>query len=945
MNNVAQSNLQSSNTVEVALGSVANSIETSSDSCARVTLISAIKPSVLTKQLSLSKDGELIKKPSAQLYEGLAEVKGLNTLQDFSKLLETLKPNQAIVYGVPKSGESSGKLVTKNRYEALSDKKGILTRTNDHFDWPNGSGIMMFDYDPEEDEALSKEDLLSLLYAVCPTIKDTDLLWWVSSSSNIMNSQTGEQITGVRGQRIYIMVNDASDITRAAKVIEGKLWLQGKGFVKVTRSGAMLERCSFDMSVYQPSRLDFAAGAKCIEPLKQNRGKPELIEGSQRTLDTLSVLPDLSDAELQQVESIKIGKHASASREAQSLKAAYIEKMKDRLLKSDSEVDDSKRSALMKIVLDERKLLPNWVLYLWNNDSIEAITVAELLKNKHYYNGMLCLDPIEPEYDGKRLVGKLYLNQSKPCVFSYARGECSYPLLNKIKTISLGDGDLHDAVNETLEVIRERNELFSYGKALVEPINDSLNAMYRPQMKHYLGGIIDYVGARGKIINPTNDLVDGVIAIGGLRGINPIKGYIDHPMIDKGLRLITTPGYDTQTQLLMAFDKNDFSITDHKLSDDEVLAKLENIYAPFVSFEVASGADKSVLLAAIFSAVVRQGIKTCPAFGFDAPMQGSGKTLLAETIGMLAANKSPSALASQPKNKDDDFRKRLFSTLLQGDKVCLFDNLVGSFDSASFAAALTSEYFEDRVLGVSKTDKVLVKTLFLITGNNLNITGDMSRRVLMMRLAPKSDNLTQRKYDFDPLVKVADLRFEIISDVLSLINHWNHCGAHKASGTMTSFGEWDLLVRQPLAYFAEQYPQLQLHDVLTVSVNQQAASSDKESLVALLIALAREFKIDEDFKAGEALQALKTNDELSDAVYSFIDKNRLQSSQHLGNLLKQYVDRSLEGLVLRSKHVANSRSYRIELLDDTHLKTIENVKFTQSIKTKSSTLGNFRVAG
>jgi hypothetical protein len=339
-------------------------------------------------------------------------------------------------------------------------------------------------------------------------------------------------------------------------------------------------------------------------------------------------------------------------------------------------------------------------------------------------------------------------------------------------------------------------------------------------------------------------------------------------------------------------------------------------------------------------------LPTCPAFGIDAPMQGSGKTLLAETIGMLAAGSPVSAVPTHGKTNEDEFRKRLFSVLLNGDKVCLFDNLVGIFDSASFAAALTGEYFEDRILGKSKTAKMLVKTLFLLTGNNMNITGDMCRRVLRIRLAPKNDKLTQRKYDFDPVVKIASMRFEIISDVLSLINHWKHCGSPRASGSLTSYNDWDTLVRQPLAYFATEYPQLALHDVLSVSVVQQADSTDKEALIALLIALAKRFEVNGRFKAGDAMTVLKSGDEaLQDAVYAFIDKSKLQSSQHLGNMLKQHVDRNVEGLVLRSKHGSGSWSYWVELTDDTHRNAIMGAVAKGMSEVASIMRSSYRIAG
>ena len=367
---------------------------------ANVTVITSHKPSQLTKVISLSKEGKMVKTASAQLIEGNADTTQLTTISDFATLLTTLAANQALVYGVPNDDITTAKVVTKDRYEQLgANTQGFIPRTKEHFSWSSGAGIMMFDYDPDG-EALDKKAVLQLLYEVCPAIRDVDHLWWMSSSSNIVNTATGETLSHVTGQRIYVMVNNATDIERAAKVINDKLWLAGHGYVKVSVSGAMLNRVPFDMSVYQPSRLDFAAGAACVAPLQQNRGEPELIAGSLRSLDTLTALPDLNSTERNQVETFLLGEKARANPKAQAAKLEYIETMKDKLLRSDPDMKDEDRAALMTMVLDEKALLPNWVLYVWHEGNLEAITVAELLQNKHYYDGMLCLDPIEPDYDG-----------------------------------------------------------------------------------------------------------------------------------------------------------------------------------------------------------------------------------------------------------------------------------------------------------------------------------------------------------------------------------------------------------------------------------------------------------------------------------------------------------------------------------------------------------------
>jgi len=921
MKDVTEMKNQNSDASGVRTTSIAQ-IPVNANTAAQLTVLSSQSPKVLTKQILLDDEGNMVKIPSAHLTRGNAEVVEIQSMQEFSELLQDLEDSQALVYGVPKGSLSQAKVVTKKAFSALSDTKDVITRSNDHFEWPSTAGIMMFDYDPD-DTVLDQEAVLNVLYTACPAIKDVDHLWWTSSSSNIVNSNTGQQLSGLEGQRVYIMVKNASDIPRAAKVIEQQLWLAGHGHFKISKSGSLLERVTFDMSVYQPSLLDFASGASTTFPLDQNRGKPALIKGTNSVLDTRAFLSDLDAAKLKQVNICKLGVEAVAKNDATKVKGQYIAEMSQKLKANNNCLEDAVMPEIIEDVMSTRALPTYWPLHVWTGDALVEVTVETVLNNTFDYHESLCLDPIEPDYDGGRLVGKLYLDQKQPILHSFARGGQPFKLIDDVPEIFL-TGCLSEATNMSLDILEQKGAAYTYGGALAAPKAGKLVNLSRIRMKLLLSSLIDFKGLKG-YCDPTSDLAEGVMCEGADRNINPVKGFVDHPIIDASLRSFQKQGYDRTMQILGRFDHTKFDVIDQKLTDDEVFFHLARIYKPFTGFVLASADDKSVLMAAIFSAVVRQVLPTCPAFGFDAPMQGSGKTLLAETIAIITSGVKASAIAPGGTNYDEEFRKRLMALFLKGDKAYLFDNIVGIFDSPSLAAALTNEVYEDRILQHSKTVKTHVKALFMFTGNNLRFSGDMSRRVLTVRLRPDDANLAQREYKFDPTVEAKQTRKQIISSVLSLINHWKHCGQPRQPGTMTSFSEWDTLVRQPLALIAAQLPQSGLVDVLDVSVRQQDSSNDKEALIALLIALASGFGVNQRFKAGEVHNRYKVSDhnDVADAILAFRTRDQLQSSQKIGILLREFVDRNVDGLVLRSSKASGSLSYKVELTDDTHKLSIQ----------------------
>ena len=134
---------------------------------------------------------------------------------------------------------------------------------------------MMLDYDAPSDSRppVSKETLLQeLAWLKC------DMVWAPSASSNIYD-KSGRQVQGVTGQRVYIAVQDASDIPRLGEILYKRSWLHGYGRIEVGGAGQLLERGLWDASVFSPERLDFVAGADCRCGLRKEKIAPEYYHG------------------------------------------------------------------------------------------------------------------------------------------------------------------------------------------------------------------------------------------------------------------------------------------------------------------------------------------------------------------------------------------------------------------------------------------------------------------------------------------------------------------------------------------------------------------------------------------------------------------------------------------------------------------------------------------
>jgi hypothetical protein len=88
----------------------------------------------------------------------------------------------------------------------------------------------------------------------------------------------------------------------------------------------------------------------------------------------------------------------------------------------------------------------------------------------------------------------------------------------------------------------------------------------------------------------------------------------------------------------------------------------------------------------------------------------------------------------------EEFDKRIFSVLLQGDPLVMIDNVDRPLKSGEFCKALTSETIQGRVLGASVNRQASTAVTWLLNGNNLLFEGDIRTRVLVGRINPRMEN-------------------------------------------------------------------------------------------------------------------------------------------------------------------------------------------------------------
>ena len=312
-----------------------------------------------------------------------------------------------------------------------------------------------------------------------------------------------------------------------------------------------------------------------------------------------------------------------------------------------------------------------------------------------------------------------------------------------------------------------------------------------------------------------------------------MQGVITAPTLRADGSVLDAKGYDEATGLF--FHSNlDFSSLPPGPTVDDAANAVDELKKLLGGFPFVDGAGLSVAISAILTALVRRSLPTAPLHAFNAPKRGSGKSLLADVVGMIATGLKPTKM-SQPENQAEE-RKRLLALLMAGDPVICIDNVERPLGSGVLCTILTSDTWSERFLGAMKNIDVSTNTLFLATGNNIVFEGDLTRRVLKSTIDPECERPEERSFDVNLYHYVLENRVQLVHAGLTILRAYD-CAGRPSQGLspLGSYEEWSDRIRSPIVWCGMDDPCLTRRSI-------EAEDPVSGSLRRLLMVWYSEFK-------------------------------------------------------------------------------------------------------
>ncbi|WP_433368403.1 hypothetical protein ACQPZX_41495 [Actinoplanes sp. CA-142083] len=322
------------------------------------------------------------------------------------------------------------------------------------------------------------------------------------------------------------------------------------------------------------------------------------------------------------------------------------------------------------------------------------------------------------------------------------------------------------------------NEDDEDGPAQVHPVNDSTLA----SRITYTYGVYRMV-KKGEDYEPAPALFPRSAARTALDvpdmlpNLRVLRGVIHSPVLRPDGTLIRDPGYDPATGLLHLPEPGLVvpRVPDEPTASD-VTEAVKLLLEMVDGFPFKTEHYRANFLGMLLTPLLRA--MTPPPYklhAIEAHQPGSGKTLLANVSRHIHGG----VFRAEMPGDDTELRKQVTTILsVTTGPVVVIDNVSGALKSPALAGLLTSDQWDDRLLGGNEWVNARNDRLWTITGNNLSIGGDLPRRTIRTVIDPGVPNPELRTgfaiTDLERWVK--DHRGELLHALLVIVRAWVAAG-------------------------------------------------------------------------------------------------------------------------------------------------------------------------
>lgn len=400
--------------------------------------------------------------------------------------------------------------------------------------------------------------------------------------------------------------------------------------------------------------------------------------------------------------------------------------------------------------------------------------------------------------------------------------------------------DEHRVVTETIAALAQSPDVYAVNGALAEVDSQNvIHLMARERIRDVATASANFVKLdkkkdTEKPCHPPKWLAGEVFARKSLPDVRVLEGVSTTPILRDDGALVTEPGYDAASRLLLrpAFRIRTLPQIPSREDAAAAAARVADVFDEFPHRDASLG--KAFALSIALTPFARHLIGCTPLFAVRGSRPGCGKGTITDAALAIALGRKP-ARASWAAESEEQ-RKTLDGWVRRGELVGMLDNVTTPLGGPELERVTTSEIVDVRILGSTQMASFKWRGIIVANGNGLVFVGDMPRRVLMTDLVPLDDKPDQRSnWRYHPLVDhVLAHRAELAADALTILVAHARAGRPGPSRTWGSFERWTTVIADAVWWATETDP-------LDARITREAQTDSTNDALEALVRMWRAY--------------------------------------------------------------------------------------------------------
>lgn len=504
------------------------------------------------------------------------------------------------------------------------------------------------------------------------------------------------------------------------------------------------------------------------------------------------------------------------------------------------------------------------------------------------------------------------------------------PEMRKKPQIIVNDRDPEHVDAELLHYLTEDGQFYSRGikVACLAKCEDGLriDIQNHETMAFRIPKVVKLVNKREakevthfSPVRPSKHLT-GAALVGGAEAFPPLYKILDIPFFDKEGRLVQKRGYDKGSHIY--YEPSMTIRVNVNPTRSEIASKLQYLNQEFFrEFAFAGESDRCHGLCALLQPFLVELINArSPAYLFRANQPDSGKTFLAQCIGIIAFGGVPEVSEEEAatRAKGTEMRKLLDTHLIDGAQGVLIDNIESDLNYPWLFQYLTSRWLEPRILGKSEKAKIPNRILWMITANTPNLKQDAVRRLVPIKFdLGDLEGGHERTFERDDLGSwIVEHRKELIEACLTIVAGWVAAGCPRSkTAKLNSYNEWSTTMGGLMEFLG--VPGF-LATTKTHRAEVDEAARRRREIIDEVVArhgLVRNVDTNFIYRAIEAAELIPPEIDLNGS-----DKKQIQQFARYLKRIADNTPRVGPYRVLRTRNsITNCFSYSVEKIEQTSL--------------------------